>query len=509
MSNWKEFVKNNCDANGAINLTDENLKEKYSIYDDSVNLTKKATCFLALDNDKKVLVVTGGEKIEEFEGETVEVGSHSVKVCKLSVKNSKVLQSIFPFTNPTSAKNHDISIGLGDRLGLASPGHIRLIKGKNIFPILAQQSIRELNLTLRTYENVLSDAVWAVFQEGYKDGFGADGDHLKTPDEVKTALDCGFTMITLDCSEHIDNSIEELSGTALEDKYNTLSDTDKKYWEQKYKGKTFELGDDVKISIDEEAFMKTVLTYAEAIAFAEGIYNDLLKGYEREIDFEISIDETLNATTLQAHLMIANEFSDRNVELLNMAPRFCGEFQKGIDYRGDIAQFTKELKEHFAISKHYGFRISVHSGSDKFSIFPIVGKITGGKYHLKTAGTNWLEAMRVISETSPDLFRKMYKHALKRLPDAKKFYHIFTEPEMVPDIDGLSDAEIPNLMNIEESRQAVHVTYGYLLCDKNDDGSYIFRDDFFSKLNQYEEAYYTALSNHIGHHINCLNENCD
>ncbi len=73
-----------------------------------------------------------------------------VKVCPLNVENSKVLRSIFAFTNPSSASGHDISMGLGDRLGLASAGHIRLIKDKNIFPILAQQSIRELNLTLRT-----------------------------------------------------------------------------------------------------------------------------------------------------------------------------------------------------------------------------------------------------------------------------------------------------------------------------------------------------------------------
>jgi hypothetical protein len=79
---------------------------------------------------------------------------------------------------------------------------------------------------------------------------------------------------------------------------------------------------------------------------------------------------------------------------------------------------------------------------------------------------------------------------------------------MVPDISGMSDAELPHLMNIEESRQAVHVTYGYLLCDKKDDGSYIFRDEFFRTLGHYEEAYYSALKKHIGYHIDCLNKNC-
>jgi hypothetical protein len=62
-------------------------------------------------------------------------------------------------------------------------------------------------------------------------------------------------------------------------------------------------------------------------------------------------------------------------------------------------------------------------------------------------------------------------------------------------------------MNIEESRQAVHVTYGYLLCDKNEDGSYMFRDEFFDTLNEHEDEYYAALIKHIGRHIECLEEN--
>ncbi len=295
----------------------------------------------------------------------------------------------------------------------------------------------------------MSDAVWAVFQEGYEKGFGADGDHLKTPEEVKMALDLGFTMITLDCSEHIDNSLEELSIEELSAKYEALDDQDKRYWSEKYQGKTFKLGGGYEITVDEKEFYKTVLTYAEAISFAKHIYNDLIKDYSREIDFEISIDETMNATSLQAHFIIAQEFQDRDVKMINMAPRFCGEFQKGIDYKGDIAQFTRELEVHFAIAKHFGYKISVHSGSDKFSIFPIVGEVTGGKYHLKTAGTNWLEAMRVVAKVNAPLFRNMYKHAVERLPDAKQFYHIFTEVDMVPSIDGLSDSEITNLMNIE------------------------------------------------------------
>ena len=106
--------------------------------------------------------------------------------------------------SPVVHKGKKVTIGLGDRLGLASPGHIRTVTDLDVFPVLAQQSIRELNLTGRTYDDVISAAAWAVFQQGYKKGYGADGDHLKTAEEVKMALDIGMTMITLDCSDHID-----------------------------------------------------------------------------------------------------------------------------------------------------------------------------------------------------------------------------------------------------------------------------------------------------------------
>ncbi len=100
--------------------------------------------------------------------------------------------------------------------GFSFTRHLRLIKGLDIFPVLAQQSIRELNLTGRTYEDVLDATSVAVFQEGYTAGFGADGDHLKTPVEVQMALDKGFTMITLGCSEYIHNQVTSLPAEEIE-----------------------------------------------------------------------------------------------------------------------------------------------------------------------------------------------------------------------------------------------------------------------------------------------------
>src|SRR5690606_381163 len=106
------------------------------------------------------------------------------------------LQTIFDWLNPKAVGTQRASIGLGDRLGLATPGHIAAVANRDVMPILAQQSIRELDLTGRSYPEVLDAAAWAVFQEGYTLGYGADGDHLKNPSDVQYAIDLGFSMIT-------------------------------------------------------------------------------------------------------------------------------------------------------------------------------------------------------------------------------------------------------------------------------------------------------------------------
>ncbi len=116
---------------------------------------------------------------------------------------------------------------------------------------------------------------------------------------------------------------------------------------------------------------------------------------------------------------------------MGLAPRFVGDFEKGIDYKGDLKAFESCLAEHVQIAKDYGpYKISVHSGSDKFSIYPIVGRVTGGQFHLKTAGTSYLEALRVVARFEPALMRdiiafcreryKIDKADLPRFRDARK-----------------------------------------------------------------------------------------
>ena len=443
------------------------------MYEGSIHKHDKTTlCIDNVDGQKALIARGGGELYEKLEGREILADGTPTKVCTLCHHNAEIIRGAFPHTRPVPHTGHKITIGLGDRLGLASPGHIRAIKGTGVFPVLAQQSIRELHLTRRTYNDVLDATTWAVFQEGYTGGYGADGDHLKTAEEVKYALDSGFTMITLDCSEHIN-----AGGTSTQEQKSV------------YAGKTFDAGG-VSISFTPDELERVTAVYYGAVKHTIDIYREFIDG--GNIDFEMSIDETTFTTTPQAHFFVANELKRSGVTVRSIAPRFCGEFQKGIDYIGDVSEFRREFAVHARIARYFGYKLSVHSGSDKFAVFPAVGELD--TYHLKTAGTNWLEAVRVIAKKSPMLFREIFACAMASLAEAKKYYHTTENTANIP--ANLTDQEFPSLLEQSDARQVIHITYGQILD--------MYGDRIFAELHRYEADYCAGLQQHIGRHLRCL-----
>jgi tagaturonate epimerase len=509
MENWQPFCQLISSPESQIEELREFARKNFSlygVYPDSIHQLGNTVLFMARGEKGKCLVAAGpGHDIfANLDGIRTHAGGSDIKVCPLSNENCLLLRNEFPYIKPSSHQRYPVTIGLGDRLGLASPGHIRLARNFGFFPVLAQQSIRELTLTNRTYEDVLAASAWAVFQEGYHGGYGADGDHLKTSGEVRVALDTGFTMITLDCSEHIHRDVEALSEGEIADRYRQLPDEIQERYDREYAGRTFFLpgGHPIEFSLDE--LKKTVLIYHDAIRFAIQIYHDVIEQAGRSIDFEMSIDETTTPTKPAAHYFTASELIRGGVKLVSLAPRFCGEFQKGVDYRGDVGQFFDEFAVHADIAGSFGYKISVHSGSDKFKIFPIVGELSGGRYHLKTAGTNWLEAVRLAAMLSPELYRRMHHFALENLAAARKYYHISAEPAGTPPLDSVPDQDLPELLKQDDVRQILHITYGYILSAKNPDGRFTYKDDLYAFLYQHEKDYNEVLYQHIRKHCQSL-----
>ncbi len=146
---------------------------------------------------------------------------------------------------------------------------------------------------------------------------------------------------------------------------------------------------------------------------------------------EVSMDEVNDPQTPVEILFILSALASQKVPAQTIAPKFTGRFNKGVDYRGDIKQFEKEFEEDllvidFAV-KEFGLmdnlKLSIHSGSDKFSIYPIMGRLIQ-KYdkgiHIKTAGTTWLEENIGLAVADPEalkLAKKIYVNALGRMSE--------------------------------------------------------------------------------------------
>lgn len=466
------------------------------VYAKSLHESNGHKAFVFRGEEKDFIVA---DKALGFEGEAFSAGGAEWTLAEETHANADTLRKLFPFTAPVPVLGRKRTVGVGDRLGIATPGHIRVFERFDATPIFAQQSIRELNLTNRTFFDVLDSASWAVFREDFTKGFGADGDHVKKPEEIEYALSCGFTMITLDCSEHIRNDVDALSDAEVDAQY--VADPE---LEKLYLNKTFEV-EGTSIHYDEAAFRRICLIYNEAVDYATSIWNKYFAGRADAPDFELSIDETATPTSPEQHFYVASEMIRRGVKPATVAPRFCGEFQKGIDYIGNLDQFKKEFAVHAAIARKFGYKISVHSGSDKFSVFETVGKETKGIFHVKTAGTNWLEAMKVIAEHEPELYREIHQYALDyAFAEARKYYHVTTNLGNIPALDTLKDAELVSLFNNNDSRQLIHITYGLILNEKDANGNFRFKDRLYSAWRKHDEELCKNLNGHIGHHLELL-----
>ena len=257
------------------------------VYERSRHTAGSCTVCMLRGESEDILLITGENP--GFTGRDTGDGF----AAPLNHENAQLLRKLFPFTAPKPLLSEIRTFGLGDRLGIAAPGQLRAIEKYDAIPALAQQSIRELNLTGRTFDDVLDAATFGVFREDFRRGFIADGDHLKTDDEVEYALGSGYTMITLDCSEHIRNNVNNMTDAEVYGKYQ-----DDKQLEELYCNKSFAVEDYI-VSFSAEEFRRACLIYCNAIDHAEHIYRKYIEG--RPVAFELSIDETATPTTPAQH----------------------------------------------------------------------------------------------------------------------------------------------------------------------------------------------------------------
>ena len=505
------------------------------IYPRSVTQYNETIFFLARRGRLKLLGVASEQDhlIAQYVGEVhpLRLGIRgeqcvNLRLCPTSHANAVVLRQALPFTSPQVVGVRK-SAGCGDRLGLATPGHVRAMRKAlcpdslhspqaatqtssheqiGIMPIFAQQSIREMDRTGRTPDQVMDDATWGAFQEGWTQGFGADADHLKSVADMDACVDAGYVMYTVDPGAHVDDTAAMASPSEWAQRveilpWNTL-ESSPQAMRAMYLSRAFDLGG-FSLAFSERELLLAAAKYGRAVAHTVTMYRHLAARMAGQpFELEMSVDETATPTSAHEHLFVASELQRLGVRWVSLAPRFVGRFEKGVDYIGDRAQFRADLIRHHAIAQALGpYKLSIHSGSDKFSIYPIIAEVAGDLVHLKTAGTSYLEALRTVATLDPPLFREILAFAKDRYPVDRATYHVSAETSALPEAQTLTDHELAAILDTFAGRQVLHVTFGSVLNACHASGDYLFRNRLLEVLATNEDAYYALLENHIARHV--------
>jgi len=296
------------------------------------------------------------------------------------------------------------SIGLGDRFAHQAKAQLRAVmlageRGVEVTPVW-NKSNREHTIIGSKPESVRAAAATAVAELGWNKPWHVDADHIRL--ETVDGFIPHSDFFTIDVADTIGKPANPASVTAFANRHPELA------------GTIIIPNLDRTVETTRGEVERIAGKYLLAVQEAGGIYRHLAeaKGAANFIT-EVSMDETDSPQTPPELLIILAALADEGIPLQTIAPKFTGRFNKGVDYVGDIQQFEQEFNDDLAVIafaiRQYGLpgtlKLSVHSGSDKFSIYaPIhraLKKFNAG-VHLKTAGTTWLEEVIGLAEAGGD-----------------------------------------------------------------------------------------------------------
>jgi len=314
------------------------------------------------------------------------------------------------------------SIGMGDRFGQQGQAQLRACqlaaaRGVEITPVW-NKSNREHLIVGSEPASVRAEAEAAVRASGWDRPYHVDADHigLKTVDRFLACAD----FFTMDVAEAIGQPADADAVQAFARRHPELI------------GRLEIPGLARPLEISPADVMRTAGKYLRATQEAGRIYRHIAQARgEANFIAEVSMDETDTPQTPPELLIILAALADEGIRLQTLAPKFTGRFNKGVDYVGDLEQFEREFNDDLCVLAHavraYGLpanlKLSVHSGSDKFSLYPVMRRVLARHHagvHLKTAGTTWLEEMIGLAEADGEglaLAKHIYAEALAHLEE--------------------------------------------------------------------------------------------
>ncbi len=314
------------------------------------------------------------------------------------------------------------SFGVGDRFAHQAKAQLRAFQmlardGIDVVPVW-NKSNREHTFIGSEPQSVFDAAQAAVRELGWNNGWHVDADHIRL-ETVDRFMDCS-DFFTIDVADSIGKPAAAGDVSAFVARHPELV------------GSLSIPGVSVPFTTTRADVERVAAKYLLAVQDAGQIYRHIIdaKG-ESNVIAEVSMDETDAPQTPPELLIILAAIADEKVRIQTIAPKFTGRFNKGVDYVGDLVQFDKEFNDDLAVIAHavrqYGLpanlKLSVHSGSDKFGIYPIIRRAlqrTGAGLHVKTAGTTWLEELIGLAEAGGDglaLAKEIYAYALEHVDE--------------------------------------------------------------------------------------------
>jgi hypothetical protein len=315
------------------------------------------------------------------------------------------------------------SFGVGDRFAHQAKAQLAAFKmiaekGIDVVPVW-NKSNREHSFIGSEPQSVFDAARSAVKALGWKEAWHVDADHvrLETVDRFLPHSD----FFTIDVADSIGKPASPEAVLAFVKCHPELA------------GKVSIPGISKPFQITRDQVTAVAAKYLLAVREAGKIYRHIAanKGGEAKFIAEVSMDETDTPQTPPELLIILTALADEGVKAQTIAPKFTGRFNKGVDYVGKLGQFEKEFNDDLAVIAHavakYGLpsnlKLSVHSGSDKFSLYPIIRRSlerSKAGLHLKTAGTTWLEELIGLAEAGGEglaLAKEIYASALEHVDE--------------------------------------------------------------------------------------------
>ncbi len=361
------------------------------------------------------------------------------------------------------------SIGMGDRFAHQGQAQLKAVAegrklGLDLVPVW-NKSNREHNIVGSEPQSVREEADAAVRAIGWDAPYHVDADHigLATVDRFLAASD----FFTLDVADFVAKPAAPEAIEAFVESH------------RRYIGALAIEGIATPLEVTEELLRASATKFLLAMQEAGRIYRHIAEG-KSDFITEVSVDETDTPQTPVELFLILAMLAQENVPVQTIAPKFTGRFNKGVDYVGDLGQFEKEFDEDlcvlkFAISEFglpASLKLSVHSGSDKFSIYPIINRLIkqhGAGLHVKTAGTTWLEELIGLAEAGEgELIKTIYAGAYARYDELAAPYAtvIDIDRDKLPTpetVAGWSCADFANALRHVQSNPAYNLHFRQLL----------------------------------------------